>query len=65
MRMRGEKVPKIFNVVSGTCTLGKVDLLLTSNTAFKKALKDERIILTTWRELMEKRMKVNVKVKHH
>ena len=47
-----------FKYISDSGPLRKADLLAMLNPAFKKALKDEGIILTTWRELMERRMKV-------
>ena len=47
-----------FQHISDTGPLRKADLLAMLNPKFKKALKDEGIILTTWRELKERRMKV-------
>ncbi len=47
-----------FKYISGSGPLRKADLLAMLNPAFKKALKDEGIIVTTWRELMERRTKV-------
>ena len=47
-----------FKYISASGPLRKADLLAMLNPAFKKALKDDGIILTTWRELMERRMKV-------
>jgi chitin disaccharide deacetylase len=49
---------EIFKYISDTGPLRKGDLLAMLNPAFKKALKDEGIILTTWRELKERRMKL-------
>ena len=49
---------EIFKHISDTGPLRKGDLLAMINPAFKKALKDEAIILTTWKELKEKRMKL-------
>ena len=49
---------EIFSHISDSGPLRKADLLAMLDPAFKKALKDEGIILTTWRELKERRMKV-------
>jgi hypothetical protein len=49
---------EIFSHISASGPLRKGDLLAMLSPDFKKALKDERIILTTWRELKERRMKV-------
>jgi predicted glycoside hydrolase/deacetylase ChbG (UPF0249 family) len=49
---------EIFKHISDSGPLRKGDLLAMLNPAFKKALKDEGIILTTWRELKERRMKL-------
>jgi len=46
---------EVFQHISGSGPLRKGDLLVMTNPAFKKALQEERIILTTWRELMQKR----------
>ncbi len=47
-----------FKYISDTGPLRKADLLSMMDPRFKKALKDNHIILTTWRELMERREKV-------
>lgn len=44
-----------FKYISDTGPLRKADLLAMLNPDFKKALKDNGIIVTTWRELMERR----------
>jgi predicted glycoside hydrolase/deacetylase ChbG (UPF0249 family) len=49
---------EIFDQITDTGPLRKADLLAMLDPAFKKALKDQHIILTTWRELKERRMKV-------
>jgi len=41
---------------SGPTRMG--DLLAMMNPAFKKALKDEGIILTTWREVKQRRDRI-------
>ena len=49
---------EVFQHISGSGPVRKGDLLVMTNPAFKKALQDEGIILTTWRELMQKRILV-------
>jgi predicted glycoside hydrolase/deacetylase ChbG (UPF0249 family) len=46
---------EVFAHISGSGPVRKGDLLVMTNPAFKKALQEEGIILTTWRELMQKR----------
>ncbi len=45
----------VFKHISGSGPVRKGDLLVMTNPAFKKALLEEGIVLTTWRELMQKR----------
>ncbi len=59
MIMHCTEPSEAFQYISDTGPLRKADLLAMLNPAFKKALKDEGIILTTWRELKERRMKLN------
>ncbi|MDP4283979.1 MAG: polysaccharide deacetylase family protein [Bacteroidota bacterium] len=47
-----------FKYISDSGPLRKSDLLAMLNPKFKQALKDNGIIVTTWRELMERRKKV-------
>jgi hypothetical protein len=47
-----------FKYISDSGPLRKADLLAMLNPEFKKALQDNGIIVTTWRELMERRRKV-------
>jgi chitin disaccharide deacetylase len=47
-----------FKYISNTGPTRKGDLLAMMNPAFKKALKDQGIILTTWREVKQRRDKV-------
>lgn len=47
-----------FKYISNSGPTRKGDLLAMMNPAFKKALKDQGIILTTWRELKQRRDKV-------
>lgn len=49
---------EVFEHISASGAVRKGDLLTMMNPVFKKALEDEHIILTTWRELMERRQKV-------
>ncbi len=48
---------ELFSHISDSGPLRKGDMLAMTDPAFKKALLDEGIILTTWRELKQKRMK--------
>ncbi len=47
----------IFGQISDSGPLRKGDLFAMMNPAFKEALQNEGIVLTTWRELMQRRMK--------
>ena len=58
MIMHCTEPSETFQHISNSGPLRKADLLAMLNPAFKKALKDEGIILATWRELKERRMKV-------
>ncbi len=58
MIMHCTEPSETFQYISDTGPLRKADLLAMLNPAFKKALTDEGIILTTWRELKERRLKV-------
>jgi hypothetical protein len=58
MIMHCTRPSEIFNQISDTGPLRKGDLLAMLDPVFKKALKDEGVILTTWRELKERRMNV-------
>jgi predicted glycoside hydrolase/deacetylase ChbG (UPF0249 family) len=46
---------EVFQHISGSGPGRKGDLLVMKNPAFKQALLEERITLTTWRELMQRR----------
>ena len=46
---------EIFEKISGSGLKRKGDMLAMTDPAFKKYLKEEGIILTTWREVMERR----------
>jgi hypothetical protein len=48
---------EVFAQISDTGPIRKGDLLAMLDPKFKQALQDEKIILTTWRELMERRGK--------
>ena len=48
---------EIFAYISNSGRTRKADLLAMTDPAFKKFLQDEKIILTTWRELKERRLK--------
>jgi predicted glycoside hydrolase/deacetylase ChbG (UPF0249 family) len=54
MIMHCTATTEVFQHISGSGPVRKGDLLVMINPAFKKALQDEGIILTTWRELMQK-----------
>ncbi len=58
MIMHCTEPSETFQYISNSGAVRKADLLAMLNPAFKKALKDEGIILTTWRELKERRMKI-------
>jgi len=47
-----------FKYITDSGPLRKADLLAMLDPEFKKALRDNGIIVATWRELMERRMKV-------
>jgi predicted glycoside hydrolase/deacetylase ChbG (UPF0249 family) len=49
---------EVFKHISASGAVRKGDLLAMLDPRFKKALKDESIILATWRELKERRTKV-------
>jgi chitin disaccharide deacetylase len=49
---------EVFEKISTSGQTRKGDLLAMMDPAFKKALADQKIILTTWRELMERRQKI-------
>ena len=49
---------EVFAHISDSGPTRKGDMLAMMDPAFKKALQDEGIILTTWRELKERRMKI-------
>ena len=48
---------EVFRHISDSGPVRKGDLLAMQDPAFKRALQDEGIILTTWRELKERRTK--------
>lgn len=48
---------EIFPYITDSDRLRKADLLAMTDPAFKKFLQDEKIILTTWREVKERRAK--------
>jgi hypothetical protein len=47
---------EVFQHISGSGPVRKGDMLVMTNPAFKQALQEQKITLTTWRELMQKRM---------
>ena len=49
---------EVFQYISDSGPVRKGDLLAMTDPAFKKALEKEHIILTTWRELKERRDKL-------
>lgn len=48
---------EVFDKISSSGQTRKGDLLAMMDPAFQKALQDEKIVLATWRELMERRQK--------
>jgi hypothetical protein len=52
---------EVFKHVSTSGRVRKADMLAMTDPAFRKFLKDEKIILTTWRELKQLRQKPGVK----
>ena len=56
--MHCTKPSEIFQYIANSGRLRKADMLAMIDPAFKKFLQDEKIILTTWRELEERRGKV-------
>jgi chitin disaccharide deacetylase len=55
MIMHCSNASEHFTHISDSGPLRRGDMLAMMNPAFKKALKEQGIILTTWRELMERR----------
>ena len=49
---------EVFGKISDSGIIRKADLLAMLSPAFKKYITDNKIILTTWRELMERRNKI-------
>ncbi|CAN5425298.1 carbohydrate deacetylase [soil metagenome] len=58
MIMHCTATTEVFQHISDSGPIRKGDMLVMQDPAFKKALEDEHIILTTWRELMERRTKM-------
>lgn len=56
--MHCTKTTEVFPHISDSGPTRKGDMLAMIDPVFKKALNDEGIILTTWRELKERRMKM-------
>lgn len=55
MIMHCTATTEVFPYISDSGPLRKGDMLAMMDPAFKKALADQHIILTTWRELMQRR----------
>lgn len=49
---------EVFGKISDSGIIRKADLLAMTSPVFKKYITDNKIILTTWRELMERRSKI-------
>jgi chitin disaccharide deacetylase len=49
---------EIFKHISHSGRTRKADMLAMTDPAFKKFLQDEKIILTTWREIKQRRDRV-------
>ncbi len=58
MIMHCTATSEIFKHISDSGPIRKGDMLAMMDPAFKKALQDEGIILTTWRELKERRARL-------
>jgi predicted glycoside hydrolase/deacetylase ChbG (UPF0249 family) len=58
MIMHCTATTEVFPYISDSGPVRKGDLLAMMDPALKKAIKDEGIILTTWREVMERRKKI-------
>ena len=56
--MHCTKPSEIFSYISDSGPTRKADMLAMLDPVFKKALQDEGIILTTWKELKERRLKL-------
>ena len=56
--MHCTETTEVFPHISDSGPVRKGDLLVMLDPKFKKALADEHIILTTWREVMERRSKL-------
>ena len=52
---------EVFKHIGSSGRVRKADMLAMTDPAFRKFLKDEKIILTTWRELKQLRQKAGVK----
>jgi hypothetical protein len=48
---------EVFSYISDSGPTRKGDMLAMTDPLFRKALEEEKIILTTWRELKERRMR--------
>jgi hypothetical protein len=48
---------EVFDKISGSGTTRKADLLAMQSPELKKYLEENKIILTTWRELKQRREK--------
>jgi len=58
MIMHCTATTEVFGHISGSGATRKGDMLAMMDPAFKKALQDAGIVLTTWRELKERRDKI-------
>jgi hypothetical protein len=61
MIMHCTATTEIFRNITGSGDIRRGDMLTMIDPVFKKALADEHIILTTWRELMQRRTALNGK----
>lgn len=59
MIMHCTATTEVFPLISDSGPLRRGDMLAMMDPAFRKALADEHIVLTTWRALMQKRMNVH------
>jgi len=59
MIMHCTKTTEVFPYISSSGAVRKGDLLAMTDPAFKAALKKEGIIVTTWRELTQRRNNIH------
>ncbi|TAJ49278.1 MAG: hypothetical protein EPO58_14405, partial [Chitinophagaceae bacterium] len=58
MIMHCTATSEVFPHISDSGPVRKGDMLAMMDPALKKAIQDEKIIITTWREMMERRKQI-------